>query len=89
MAATSSTGSGSTGTRAPWGQRTCRDCAQLYPLAAGHSDPRWCPACATGHLARCTQCTREFDRDGQSRLCPSCRNQHALFDVVEVVGGGR
>lgn len=77
------------GRRAPWGQRTCQDCAQLYPLTAGHSDPRWCPACATRHLGRCTQCTRAFDRDGRHRLCPACREQVALFDLAGSGGGER
>lgn len=73
--------------RAPAGQRTCRDCAQLYPLTAGHTDPRWCPSCTTRHLARCAECTRAFDRDGGSLLCLSCREQVALFDLGDRLAG--
>ena len=73
--------------RAPWGQRTCTDCAKVYPLTDGHADLRWCPACTTRHLARCSQCTQAFDRDGRSRLCPSCREQVALFDVGDRIAG--
>lgn len=77
---------GATG-RAPAGQRTCQDCARPYPITTRHTDPRWCPSCTTAHLARCAQCTRAFDRDGQHRLCPSCREQVALFEIATAHAG--